>query len=117
MLTVRLFVVPPAVPPAMANCPALISGIESPVKAAPIDADRSRTERMTTLLLSLIPFASNSMKSGIYSSAWESGPSSGTEKPRVLSTALARLLAACFTLQASLLMPAAIWMQISLPHW
>ena len=102
--------------PATASCPAPISGKASPVNAPPTEDASSLTEATSTLLLFRMPSAISFMKSGIYSSASESGPSFGMEKPTMLLTALARLLAALVTRHALLLMPLAISIQISAPQ-
>ena len=74
------------------------------------------TAEITSFAFFLMPLASSFMKSGIYSSASDSGPSSGTEKCRRLLTLLATLSAAAITELAAERTPAAIWEQMSLPH-
>ena len=64
----------------------------------------------------LIPLARSSMKSGIYSSAWDKGPVSGTEKPMMSSIWLARDLASARTDPLLARIPDAIWLQISAPQ-
>lgn len=72
---------------------------------------------LTTLLtFFLMPVASSFMKSGIYSSASDRGPSSGTEKCRRLRTLDATDSAAAITELAAARTPAAIWEQISAPQ-
>ena len=77
---------------------------------------RAVTAEITSFAFFLMPLASSFMKSGIYSSASDSGPSSGTEKCRRLLTLLATLSAAAMTELAAERTPAAIWEQISLPQ-
>ena len=77
---------------------------------------RAVTAETTSFAFFLMPFASSSIKSGIYSSASDRGPSSGTEKCRRLLTRLATLCAAEITEPAAARTPAAIWEQISRPQ-
>ena len=77
---------------------------------------RAFTRSMTEPAFPLMPLASSFMKSGIYSSASDRGPSSGTEKCRRLLTRLATLCAAEITDPAAARTPAAIWEQISRPQ-
>ena len=111
-----LFTTEPPPAPAIASCPAPISGRLRPVKAPPTEEASSLTEATSTLLLFRIPSAISFIKSGIYSSASESGPSFGIENPTMSLTAFARLLAALVTRHALLLMPLAISIQISAPQ-
>ena len=64
----------------------------------------------------LMPVANSFMKSGIYSSASDRGPSSGTEKCSRLLTLAATDSAAAITEPAAARTPAAIWEQISAPQ-
>ena len=87
----------------------------------PLDGNAAALDAVEGLVVGffaffLMPLASSFMKSGIYSSASDRGPSSGTEKCRRLLTLLATLSAAAITELAAARTPAAIWEQISLPQ-
>lgn len=78
--------------------------------ARPVMAER------TLPLLEVMPDARRFMKSGIYESALDKGPVSGTEKPMISSICCASARASASTLPLFARMPAAIWLQISAPQ-